>query len=372
LKETQTAALSAGDVVKQRAQTVLAGERSFDLIVGDSKDVLSHFPDECIDCVITSPPYWKLRDYEIGATQPGLLIGDEDKPEDYVKNLVEVFNQVRRVLKPTGSLWLNIGDKYVNKNLMGMPWRVALALQDAGWILRNDIIWEKMKGSQPVNDRFRNNHEYFFYFVKRQEYYFDVTKILVKPTLKPTISDNGTISATGVSGKKYRRQILGSDRLNEKEREAALKALDEVLQQIRDGEVVDFRMTIRGEQRTYHSNSHRVSGRAKELEQRGFFILKSYAKGYVPSDVWQIAPEDTVKDRSEVHYAVFPVELLEKPIRATCPANGVILDPFVGVGSTIVAALYYGHRGVGIDISPKYIEIARERVMSQNKGLGLL
>jgi hypothetical protein len=198
-----------------------------------------------------------------------------------------------------------------------------------------------------------------------------VTKILVKPRLKPTVSDNGTISATGVSGKKYRRQIVESDQLNEKEREEALKALDGVLQQIRDGEVIDFRMTIRGEQRTYHSNSHRVSGRAKELEQKGFFLLKSYAKGYVPSDVWQIAPEDTVKDRSEVHYAVFPVELLEMPIKATCPPNGVILDPFVGVGSAIVGALYYGHRGLGIDVSPKYIEIAGERIMAQNRGLGL-
>jgi site-specific DNA-methyltransferase (adenine-specific) len=147
LKETRTDYLLDSRTIKQKVRKVLDGECSFELIVGDSQKVLSDFPDECIDCVITSPPYWKLRDYEIGATSQDMVIGDEGKPEDYVRNLVGVFTQIHRVLKSTGSLWLNIGDKYINKNLMGMPWRVALALQDAGWILRNDIIWEKMKGS---------------------------------------------------------------------------------------------------------------------------------------------------------------------------------------------------------------------------------
>ena len=343
---------------------VLEGQTRFALLHGDSLRILSDFPESCIDCVITSPPYWQQREYEVDENEKDGLIGFEKTPQEYIEHLVNIFREIYRVLKPTGSLWLNLGDKYINKNLMGMPWRVALALQSEGWILRNDIIWEKMKGSQPVRDRLRNNHEYIFHFVKKRKgYYYDIDRIRIRSAYKPFVDDKHTVSATGVTGKKYRKQILESTELTEKERQAALRALDNVLQEIRDGLVVDFRMTIRGYQRTYHSNNGRISGRAKELAQKGFFIIKSYAKGYVPSDVWQIAPEDKVKGRSEVHYAVFPPELLEIPLKASCPPNGIVLDPFSGTGSTLIAALELGNRAIGIDISLKYIKLARERIL---------
>jgi DNA modification methylase len=282
-----------------------------------------------------------------------------------------VFNGIKRVLKPSGSFWLNIGDKYVKKNLTGMPWRVAIALQDNGWILRNDIIWEKLKGSQPVKDRFRNSYEHFFHFVKKSKYYFEHKCILIPPRLVASINENGVVSATGVSGKKYRQQIQLSQHLTTEERNAALNALNGVLEEMRRGQVVDFRMTIRGQQRTYHSNHTNVSGRAKELEQKGFFILKSRAAGFMPSDIWRIVPEDDVKGRSESHYAVFPTKLLEIPIKATCPPNGILLDPFAGLGSAIMAGLHYGIRGIGIDLSRKYIKLATKRVQQTQIALNL-
>lgn len=349
---------------RQKVQEFMCHQSRSLLLEGDCRDVLRDFPENSIDCVITSPPYWQLREYIVGDDGQA-VIGNEESPEMYVANLQVVFNQIYRVLKPTGSLWLNLGDKYVNKNLMGMPWRVALALQDAGWVLRSDIIWEKMKGSQPVIDRFRNSYEHIFHFVKNSKYYFAADEVLSQHRLKPTIDEDKTISATGVSGKKYRQQIIHSTLLNDDEKKAALNALDEVLEEIRAGEVIDFRMTIRGVQRTYHSNRNRVSGRAKELEQKGFFILKSKAKGYMPSDIWRIAPEDNVKGRTELHYAVFPPELLEIPIKATCQPDGIVLDPFGGIASTVVAAINLGRRGIAIEISNEYIELAQQRLATQ-------
>lgn len=345
-------------------QDVLDGISPYALLLGDCRQVLDIFPDGCLDCVITSPPYWRQRTYDVGAGFTSALIGEENSPLAYVRTLVEVFSKVHRVLKPSGSLWLNLGDKYLDKNLLGIPWRVALALQENGWILRNDVIWEKMKGTQSSRDRLRNVHEHIFHFVKRRDYYFDADSIRIAPRLLPTMNGNDVVSATGVSGKKYREQILGSKYLSEEEKEAALSALDAVLNDIRAGRVVDFRMTIRGNQRTLHSDSTRVSGRAKELAEKGFFIIRSYAKGYLPADVWRIAPEDTVRSSEDTHYAVFPVELLRIPLRATCPPGGIVCDPFMGTGSTIVAAVEVGRRGIGIDISQTYIEVAAGRLQA--------
>jgi DNA modification methylase len=126
------------------------------------------------------------------------------------------------------------------------------------------------------------------------------------------------------------------------------------------GSIVDFRMTIRGEQRTYHSDKQKVSGRAKELATKGYFILRMGADGHIPSDIWRIAPEDTW--RKDAHYAVFPEELLVNPIKATCPVNGIVLDPFSGTGSTVYTAVKLHRRGLGIDLSEQYNELARKRM----------
>jgi len=359
-ENTQSQSEFKPDTITHLLQEVIDCTRNYLLLHGDCKKLLQYFPKNTVDCVITSPPYWKQRIYDVDDQCDGNIIGTENSPQDYVDNIVAVFSEIRKVLKQTGSVWLNIGDKYCRKNLMGIPWRVALAMQDDGWILRNDVIWNKMKGTQSAKDRLRSNYEHIFHFAKSSEYYYDRSKILMKPRKMPLVEKDKTVSATGVSGKRYRKQILESKLLSESERKAALEALENVLARIRSGELVDFRMTIRGTQRTLHSNNGEVSGRARELADRGFFILTSKAKGYMPADIWNIAPEDEC--RKDVHYAVFPIELLRIPIKATCPENGLILDPFVGTGSTTVAALRFMKRAIGIDICQKYVEIAESRL----------
>lgn len=353
--------------MNENIQKVLNNVSLYCFVTGNCLDILKTFPSNSVHCVITSPPYWKLREYDNNDVHHHSMIGDEENPKDYVNKLVEIFNEIRRILLKDGSLWLNLGDKYHNKELMGMPWRVALAMMDNGWILRNDIIWDKMKGTQSAKDRMRDVYEHIFHFVKSKKYYYAHDQIRIQPVRKPKKYNGEMVSATGVSGKKYRKQILESLVLSDVEKTAALNTLNEAIQEMEDGQIVDFRMTIRGEQRTFHSNKIEVSGRAKELEMKGFFILKMGANGHLPSDIWRIAPEDLW--RKDAHYAVFPEELLLNPVKATCPSNGVVLDPFSGTGSTVVTAVKLKRRGIGIDLSHQYNSIAEERI---NKTISLL
>lgn len=338
------------------------------LLLGDCLNVLKGIDNDSIDCVITSPPYWAMRIYD--NAEDLSEVGNEKDYNAYVIKITEIFNEVKRVLKPSGSLWLNLGDKYQNKALMGMPWRVALSMMDNGWILRNDVIWNQMKGTQSCKDRLRDSYEHVFHFVKSRKYFYDDEAIRIKPSLHPIIKENSTISATGVSGKKYRTQIKNSTELSEDEKKNALAALDETLARIRRGEVNDFRMTIRGVQRPWHSDNTKVSGRAKELQEKGFYIMNIGAKGALPTDIWNIVPEDTW--RKDNHYAVFPEELLRIPILATCPKGGWVLDPFSGTGSTVAAAIKLGRKGIGIDLSEEYTNVAKQRVMELQNSINTL
>lgn len=331
------------------------------LEVGDSAALLRQLPDNSVDCVITSPPYWQQRVYDDYDGALTAVIGGEETPEQYVENLLVILREVKRVLKPTGTLWLNLGDKFHNKCLMGMPWRVALAMEKEGWILRSDIIWDQMKGTQSCKDRFRDIYEHVFQFVKSAKYHFDGDSIRIVPE-KDAYEKAGEItSATGVTGKKYFAQIAQSTVLTPEERQRATDALNQTLDEMRQGEVVDFRMSIRGEQRAYHSANTRVSGRAKELLDKGFYIIKMRKKGFLPSNIWRIVPEDIW--RKDAHCAVFPEELLRIPILSTCPPDGIVLDPFSGTGSTVDAAVRLGRRGIGFDLSNQYTDIARRRLI---------
>jgi DNA modification methylase len=326
-------------------------------IQGDSLEVLKSFPDESIDCCVTSPPYWQKRQYENGG------IGLEDSPQEYIDNLLKIIKEIKRVLKKTGSFWLNIGDSYYNKSLVGIPWRVALAMIDDGWILRNNVIWNKLKGGlASSNDRFGSVFEDFFFFVKNDKYFFDADSIRSKP--RQSIVKNGAVvSATGVSGVRYKRQIELSTSLNQEEKDAAMKALEGVLERIRLGEISDFRMVIRNEQRTTHSDSTKLSGRAKELKDKGFYFLFYNPKGTMPSDVWDILPEDSQKRK--MHFAPYPEELCVIPIKATCPQNGIVLDPFSGTGTTLKVAFDLQRKSIGIDLSNEYIKLAKNRICQE-------
>lgn len=336
---------------------VIYEHSSYAFLTGDSLSLLKATHDETFNCVITSPPYFQQREYDFSKKYEKKAIGLEKTMDDYIANLADIFTEVRRTLKNDGSLWLNIGDKFINKELAGMPWRVALALKDSGWILRQDIIWHKMKGTQSAKDRFRNLHEHIFHFVKDRKYWFNGDAVRITP--KPADTVNGK-SATGVSGKKYYDFIKTTDTLTSIEKTNAKRALDETVKQIKDGEITDFRMTIRGMQRTYHGEKKSMSGRAKEVQDKGYFIMKVSAKGFLPSNVWNIVPED--KWRKDNHCAVFPEELLRIPLLSTCPANGLVLDPFSGTGTTVAAAVSHGFRGIGMDISNDYNCLAYKRL----------
>lgn len=324
-------------------------------LCGDAAAILDELPGESIDCCLTSPPYWGQRNYAGGG------IGLEECYEDYVAHLVSVFGKIKRVLKPTGSFWLNIGDSYLKKNLLGLPWRVALALTDRqGWTLRNSIVWNKVKGG-PDNskDKLRNVHEIVFHFVKTPKgYFYDVDAARKAPRASRVVN-GAVISATGVSGVRYRRQIELSTALSDAEKLSAIAALDAVLGDIQQGRLADFRMIVRGQQRTTHSDSDRVSGRARELQEKGFYFLKYHPNGSKLSDVWDILPEDTQKRKG--HFAAFPEDLCKTPILTTCPEGGIVLDPFCGTGTANCVAFHLGRKSVGIDLSAEYLEMAAER-----------
>ena len=326
---------------------------------GDSIQVLRQFSDGSVDCCVTSPPYWQKRQYENGG------IGLETTPECYINNLFEIIKEVKRVLKPTGAFWLNIGDSYQNKSLLGIPWRIALKMIDDGWILRNNVIWNKHKGGlNPNNDRFGSVSEDFFFFVKSEKYYFDADAVRSKPR-KATVKNGAVVSATGVSGVRYKRQIELSTSLSENEKKAALADLEVVLNRIRLGEISDFRMVIRNEQRTTHSDSTKLSGRAKELKEKGYYFLFYNPNGTMPGDVWDIIPEDS--QHRKLHFAPYPEELCIIPIKSTCPPQGVVLDPFSGTGTTLKVAYELGRKSVGIDLSYEYIKLAKERICQESK-----
>lgn len=325
------------------------------LLQGNALNVLRELPSESIDFAMTSPPYWGKREYENGG------IGLEGDYRDFVGHLADIFAEVQRVLKPTGSFWLNIGDSYSGKGLVGVPWRIAFELTDhQGWILRNSVIWNKLKGGMDNSkDRLANVHEHVFHFVKNAKgYYYNADAIRAKPR-SARVVNGAVISATGVSGVRYKRQLELSTALNDDEKKSAFAALNQMLADVAAGNVSDFRMIIRGQQRTTHSDSEKVSGRAKELRDKGFYFLKYHPNGSKPGDVWEIIPEDT--QRRAAHFAPYPLDLCRRPLLATCPPGGVVLDPFCGTGTTLLAARHLGLQSVGIDISRRYLELTQER-----------
>ena len=330
-------------------------------LTGDSVSVLKKFPDASIDVIITSPPYYNQREYDNGG------IGNEESYHAYIDDMLSVTSELFRVLKPTGSFWLNMGDTYEKKHLLGVPWRLAIQMEDEqGWIMRNEVIWNKVKGGlDNSKDRLGNVHEQLFYFVKQSKgYYYNADKIRKNPG-KSKVVHGSVVSSTGVSGVRYKRQIELSTMLTSEQKYVASSALSDVLKQVENGDLADFRMVIKGNQRATHSNSLKLSGRAKELDEKGFYFLKYNAKGAKPRDVWDIIPEDTQKRTT--HFAPFPKDLLRIPLLATLPESGIVLDPFSGTGTTAMVARELGCKAIGIDISENYIKLSEERLQNDEK-----
>lgn len=343
-------------MIKEEIENYINDESKTPLFLnGNSLEILKEFPNNEIDCIITSPPYWQKREYENGG------IGLEETYNEFIDELLQYTIELKRILKDTGSFWLNLGDSYYNKNLLGIPWRIAIKMMDEqGWILRNEVIWNKVKGGMDNSkDRLGNNHEPFFHFVKKKKYFYDVDSIRSNPKTSKVVNGS-VVSATGVSGVRYKRQIELSSILTDEQKNNAFVALNNILEDLNCGKLSDFRMVINKQQRTTHSGSINLSGRAKELEEKGFYFLKYSPKGSKPSDVWDILPED--KQRKDSHTAPFPEDLVRIPILATCPENGIILDPFSGTGTTNLVAFQNRRKSIGIDLSKEYIHIAKERM----------
>lgn len=298
-----------------------------DMYLGDSLEVLRSLPDESINCCVTSPPYYGLRDYGFDGQ-----IGLEETIDKYLSKLVTVFSEVHRVLKSDGTIWVNMGDSYAGsgkgpegnlnkgenfrhlekisggnipsglkrKDIMGMPWRLAFALQDFGWYLRQDIIWHKPNPMpESVTDRCTKTHEYIFLLSKSANYFYDHEEI------KEPAQDWG------------KRNRVNSSYVDHK---------------VDLGASQTIRLGI-------HECNYSETGRNKR-------------------SVWTVA----TRPYSEAHFATFPTKLIEPMILAGCPVGGLVLDPFGGSGTTGVVAAYLNRSAVLIEGSQEYFEIASRRL----------
>ena len=305
------------------------------LLLGDALAVAAEMADDSVDCIVTSPPYFRLRDYGTEG-QYGL----ESSPAEYVETMRALFAELRRVLADDGTLWLNLGDSYATKpkgsvdsgtstlanghynqhgttppglgkgivwdvpqkNLLGIPWRVAFALQDDGWILRNAIIWHKPNAMpESVADRLSGRYEHVFLFSKSRRYWFDLDPI--------------------------REQYSG-------ERELTRRA--------RNGNV-------------NKANSITTPWRCPETDRRSDRDHGAQNdRGRNPGDVWSI----NTQPFSAAHFAVYPVQLPQRCILAGCKPGGTVLDPFSGSGTTGLAAQRLGRKYVGIDVNAEYLDLS--------------
>lgn len=303
-----------------------------------ASELLAMLPDNSVDCVVTSPPYFGLRDYGVAGQ-----IGLEPTPQAYVQTLVTLFRELRRVLKDSGSFWLNLGDSYTgsgkggqseekrsenwqpeysnkgenyglaSKNLLLIPHRVAIALQDDGWIVRQDNVWHKPNPMpESVTDRTTRAHEYVFQFAKSGRYWYDAEAIQERSVTGDISSPRGSMGVLGTlnAGKRDRR--AGKGRFE-------------------------------------------YEGKGKHDGSKAFVVINERRN---KRSVWTFPPAQF----RETHFATFPPELPEICIRAGCPPGGLVLDPFMGSGTTALVARAEGRDYIGSELNPDYIDIARRRL----------
>ncbi|MCF2137748.1 MAG: site-specific DNA-methyltransferase [Candidatus Thorarchaeota archaeon] len=317
------------------------------LLVGDSTEVLREIPDASIDLVITSPPYYQQRDYGVPEE-----IGSETSPDKYIARLLQVFHECVRIIHDGGHIVFNIGDKYVKKSLKLIPWRFAIEAMDSEPVkLVNEITWVKLN---PTPRQFKRRlvpaTEPFFDFVKSDKYYFNLDEFLAEHTFVKKRPKNGSRI-----GQKYYTLIEQSD-LSPKEKATARRKLDEVIQEVKSGKISGFRMKIRG----IHAPAFggQEGGRKTQIEQKGFTIIRILGNR-LKRDVIE-SPVETIKGIK--HPAIYPQFVIGELVKLLCPPDGIVLDPFVGSGTTAVVAKSLGRHYVGIDINPEYVAAAQERI----------
>lgn len=358
------------------------------LLHGDSLERARTLPDGSVDCIVTSPPYFGLRDYGSDG-QYGL----EETPAAYVETMRALFAELRRTLSDDGTLWLNIGDSYSSdskwggstggkhsvalhgdtkvgrakrttgmpdKNLLGIPWRVAFALQDDGWILRNAIIWHKPNAMpESVTDRLSCRYEQFFMFSKSKRYHFDLDPIR-EELIYPDAADGtrvfggknkgnqGGIDATERrrGGKPWTRKMdtsetTDSGTLTTAQATAATDAATSPL-------------TADGTPAPIQQGKYSAADKARPAT--GQRHTGGHSQGKNPGDVWSI----NTQPFAGAHFAVMPQELARRAIVAGCKPGGTVLDPFSGSGTVGLVAQQNGRKYVGIDISADYLKLSLE------------
>jgi site-specific DNA-methyltransferase (adenine-specific) len=273
------------------------------VICGDATQVLEVLPEHSVQVVVTSPPYYKQRDYKSDGQ-----LGHEPTPEEYVRRLAGIITACRRVLKPDGLLWLNLGDKYLGGRLLGLPWRVALALTESGWILRSDVIWHKPNAMPAsITNRPTTDHEYVFMLSRGPDYFYNADAIR-EPHV--TFTDASQMKGgRGHFGKAGGTPERGKNKGN--------------------------------------PNLH-----------RGRWDQAFHPLGRNKRTVWSIP----LSKFPEAHFAVFPEKLVENCILASTNPGDTVLDPFCGSGTTLLVAHRLRRHFVGIDVQKDYCEMALRRL----------
>lgn len=342
---------------------------SHQILIGDCLELLRGMPDKSVQCCVTSPPYYGLRDYGVDGQ-----IGLEETPAEFVARLVAVFEEVRRVLRDDGTCWVNMGDSYAaqgisglnkgwaeraadysggghraeasrnrapkqlppglkQKDLIGIPWRLAFALQDAGWYLRQDIIWNKPNPMpESVRDRCTKSHEYIFLLSKKRKYYFD----------QDAITEPLTQSSVDRLAQAGWEEQQGSDRVPGKTN-GAMKAVG----------------GLRSKRNSFSRETKATAGEHGQTAQhRPGRDDIDYDQSRNKRSVWTVA---TARFKG-AHFATFPPDLIRPCIQAGSPRGGIVLDPFGGAGTTGLVAMQEGRRSILCELNPKYAALAQARL----------
>ena len=365
---------------------------------GDVLDILKKMPSESVDMCITSPPYWGLRDYGSDGQ-----IGNEETYIEYLAKLSEVFKEVKRVLKKQGSCWVNIGDVYSSKNstgvkkqsLIGIPDRFKINMIDDGWLCRNEIIWHKPNAMpSSAKTRFNNDYEKMFFFTKDESYYFETQyeTAKTKKTNKKTFTNNDNSNSKYINDNQEKsvRQGMSKTRGSKIiETRPKLPTQKEFVDFIRSRSTVNyifenvqdikkttiehwFRKDAKGFSyptiEDWNKIKYLLDDWSEEfklidyqltyVEYETDDINKNIDKGRLKRAVWSI----NTKPFNGSHFAPYPTDLVKTPILACCPVGGIVLDIFMGSGTTGVVAKQLNRNYIGIEINKEYIEIAEKRI----------
>ncbi len=319
------------------------------IVQGDNLTVLRLIPDNSINLIITSPPYFKQRDYGSG-------IGNEKTVEQYIENLIFVFSECVRILRKDGSIVFNLGDKYLEGSLQLIPHRFAIeVLKTFPVKIVNNITWVKLNPTpRQYQKRLVSSSEPFFHFVKSDGYYYNLGDYMNNKGTKIKRTNGNNI------GKKY-FELIENSSLTLAQKKMALCELQEIIEEVKSGKIESFRMKIKG----IHSEPFggQDGGRKYQLMKKGFTIIKIKGEP-IKRDIIECAVE-TIKGSK--HPAIYPLSIIKELIKLLSRPDDIVLDPFIGSGTTAVAAKELGRKYIGIEINKEYCEYARGRL----KNIGL-